>query len=331
MDGFCYDAAGNLLFPGSRPQGSNNQNLYDAYGTLLDGNYNQSPRTSYSVDEYERRVAKWQNGAIPRQYLYGADGNLVAEFDGTGNWLQTNVRAGGMFLAELQPSGITYLHTDHLGTIRAESNSAGTRTMTCSNLPFGDSLNCNGNTDPPGYHFTGKDRDSESGNDYFGARYYASSMGRMLSPDPVIATIDRVADPQQWNKYAYARNNPLSITDPTDLDFNLTCSDGKTAICQNGLQGQTTTDANGKSTFTATDVDMNDPSNAGAGSHDQFGNQYTGSFDENSGVSFTDTATGATSSNSRFIDGSDETDVNGSSSGSFSGIQPTFRPYVDLP
>ena len=172
---------------------------------------------------------------------------------------------------------------------------------------------------------SGKERDGESGNDYFGARYYASSMGRFMSPDPVFATIDRVADPQQWNMYAYARNNPLSITDPTGLDFNLTCSGGNTATCQNGLQGQTTTDANGKSTFAATDVDMNDPKDAGAGYHDQFGNQYTGSFDQNSGVSCTNTGTGATSSNSQFINGSDETDVNGSASGAFNGIQGRFN------
>jgi hypothetical protein len=123
--------------------------------------------------------------------------------------------------------------------------------------------------------------------------------------------------------YAYAGNNPLMNTDPSGLDFNLTCSGGNTATCQNGLQGQTTTDANGKSTFAATDVDMNDSSNAGAGYHDQFGNQYTGSFDQNSGVSFTNTGTGATSSNSQFIDGSDRTDVNGS--GAFNGIQGQFN------
>jgi len=31
--------------------------------------------------------------------------------------------------------------------------------------------------------YSGKERDAESGNDYFGARYYASSMGRFMSPD----------------------------------------------------------------------------------------------------------------------------------------------------
>jgi RHS repeat-associated protein len=66
--------------------------------------------------------------------------------------------------------------------------------------------------------FTGKERDAESGNDYFGARYYASSMGRWLSPDwsakyePVpYAKLD---NPQTLNLYAYVLNNPLSKTDP---------------------------------------------------------------------------------------------------------------------
>src|SRR5271169_5448286 len=65
--------------------------------------------------------------------------------------------------------------------------------------------------------FTGKERDSESGNDYFGARYYASSMGRFMSPDwaakedPVpYATFD---DPQSLNLYSYVRNNPLTRAD----------------------------------------------------------------------------------------------------------------------
>jgi RHS repeat-associated protein len=68
------------------------------------------------------------------------------------------------------------------------------------------------------YRFTGKERDQESGNDYFGARYYASTMGRFLSPDwsarmePVpYAKLD---NPQSLNLYAYVGNNPLSRTDP---------------------------------------------------------------------------------------------------------------------
>jgi RHS repeat-associated protein len=68
--------------------------------------------------------------------------------------------------------------------------------------------------------FTGKERDSESGLDEFGARYYSSSMGRFMSSDPgnAGATND---DPQSWNAYAYARNNPLSYGDPDGLKYQI--------------------------------------------------------------------------------------------------------------
>ena len=65
--------------------------------------------------------------------------------------------------------------------------------------------------------YTGKERDTESGLDYFGARYYGSSMGRFMSPDwsdpaqPIpYATLER---PQSLNLYSYVENNPLSMID----------------------------------------------------------------------------------------------------------------------
>lgn len=68
--------------------------------------------------------------------------------------------------------------------------------------------------------FTGKERDSESGNDYFGMRYYASSMGRWLSPDLVNVTEERMVNPSSTlNKYAYAANNPLKYIDPDGQDI----------------------------------------------------------------------------------------------------------------
>ena len=85
------------------------------------------------------------------------------------------------------------------------------------------------------YRSTGKEHDTESGNDYFGARYYASSMGRFMSPDPYSAIRIKqgmeagglpveaaesffngfLEDPQKWNQYTYALNNPLRFVDPT--------------------------------------------------------------------------------------------------------------------
>ena len=69
--------------------------------------------------------------------------------------------------------------------------------------------------------YTGKERDAESGLDYFTARYYGSNMGRMMSPDPIGGDM---TNPQSLNKYAYALNNPLRFTDPTGL---YVCKDGQ--------------------------------------------------------------------------------------------------------
>ena len=70
--------------------------------------------------------------------------------------------------------------------------------------------------------YTGKERDAESGLDYFGARYYASSMGRFMSPDPLEPVIapkkvffQVLMYPQDWNRYAYALNNPVGYRDDT--------------------------------------------------------------------------------------------------------------------
>jgi len=213
--GYCYDGAGNLLDAGPCPAaGANHQYFYDGYGDLLSPNDNNSDATSYTVDALGHRVAKWSNGALSNQYLYGIDGNVVAEMDGSGNWLETNVHAGGQFLAQLQPPGITFRYTDHLGTLRAWSGPGGAA-GTCASLPFGETTTCTG---PPEYFFTGKERDTESGNDYFGARYYASSMGRFMSPDPSQLYFADPMNPQTLNLYSYALNNPLKLTDPTGFE-----------------------------------------------------------------------------------------------------------------
>ena len=62
---------------------------------------------------------------------------------------------------------------------------------------------------------TGKERDAETGLDYFGARYLSSAQGRFTSTDPVISGPHKLNDPQNWNLYSYARNNPLRYTDPS--------------------------------------------------------------------------------------------------------------------
>ena len=66
-------------------------------------------------------------------------------------------------------------------------------------------------------HFTAKERDSETGLDFFGARYFGSALGRFTSPDPLMASAHS-SNPQSWNRYAYALNNPLRFVDPDGMD-----------------------------------------------------------------------------------------------------------------
>jgi|SRR5579884_3284317 len=62
--------------------------------------------------------------------------------------------------------------------------------------------------------FTGKERDTETGLDFFGPRYLSSAQGRFTSPDEPFIWADP-ENPQSWNLYAYGLNNPLVYSDPT--------------------------------------------------------------------------------------------------------------------
>lgn len=82
------------------------------------------------------RIAKLVGGQLIRQCLFGMDSNPVAEMDGSGNWLQSNVDAGGQFLAEYQGTDTYFQHVNHLGTVHAESNSGGASTRTTTPTIF---------------------------------------------------------------------------------------------------------------------------------------------------------------------------------------------------
>jgi RHS repeat-associated protein len=119
--------------------------------------------------------------------------------------------------------------------------------------------------------FTGKERDAESGNDYFGARYYASSMGRFLSPDPGWFFATNPTNPQTWNLYSYVLNNPLNAVDPdgfdcvylnnagTDVDRD--ANGNPTGIDQNSNKGECDTNGGKWVNGTVTNVYLSSTSN----------------------------------------------------------------------
>ena len=73
------------------------------------------------------------------------------------------------------------------------------------------------------HQFTGKDRDTESGLDYVGARYRSGAQGRFTTVDPMMASA-RATDPQTWNRYTYTLNNPLRFVDPNGLEVPESCA-----------------------------------------------------------------------------------------------------------
>ncbi len=177
-------------------------------------------------------------------YILGPSGEQVTEMAMDANnsmaWQHTNVYAGGALLATYDNDGLHFYLNDPLpgspatglrrwgglGSRRAQTDYAGVLEQTCSSLPFGDALTCSGGNlqAPTEHHFTGKERDSESGNDYFGARYYSSSMGRFMSPDWSVKVMPvpyaKLDNPQSLNLYSYMYNNPLRGTDPDGHDGN---------------------------------------------------------------------------------------------------------------
>ena len=223
-------------------------------------------------------------------------GQPIARLSG-GAWTDLVYGSGGLLLEVpgTQTGSPAYRMTDHLGSLVGTLSSAGAVLSTQDVAPFGE-IFAGSSSDP--FTFTGKERDQESGNDYFGARYFGSSMGRFMSPDEFGGHLE---DPQTLNKYAYARNKPLSYVDPDGHDFNLAgCGGTNTATCQNNLVGTTSTDANGKSTFTATVI-----SNGANDLQDQAGNSYSGTV-TSAGVSFTQNGSNTSYSGS-WINGSADT------------------------
>jgi RHS repeat-associated protein len=295
MDGYSYDAAGNLLNDGTHGYS------YDAENRLTNVDNGTTARYVYNAEG--RRVRK-ATAASTLDFLYDTEGHKVAEVDSTGTFLRGELFAAGrhfaVFAPDPGPTGATFfVHSDWLGTERARTNMAATVCETITSLPFGDgqtiSDSCGDSSgDVSPLHFTGKERDAESGLDNFTARYFGSSLGRFMTPDPMGGHQE---DPQTLNKYAYVRNNPVTLTDPTGLDFNLNCDKNNGTTCQGGHQYYQ--DKNGD--YKETVVKSDDKGNL----TDQSGNKYSGTVDAG-GVHFSSDG-GKTSSTGSWVDRSNET------------------------
>ena len=201
----------------------------------------------------EGNLSRWPSSCVSptipsftlgTSYVLGLNGEQVSEIDVSGSsssLAHTNVFAAGRLLASYSGNNTYIALNDWVGTKRAELAASGCYEAYYSN-PYGDNLTTVSATCPADateQHFTGKERDDESGNDYFGARYYASSMGRFLSPDWSAKVMPvpyaKLGDPQTLNLYAYVGNNPLSRTDPSG-HYQTSCGSSDISKCDQNTQ-----------------------------------------------------------------------------------------------
>jgi RHS repeat-associated protein len=219
---YQYDAAGNLTYDG------NHHYTYDAENRIVQ--VDSGATAIYAYDASGDRVEKQMPGA-DSDYLYDG-GQLATRWtNGEGNIDGSYVYLGGEPLMHYYSLGGTltpaYVQTDHLGSIRIETASYQTVVQCNDYYPFGESIGC-GKTQYMLKQFTGKERDSESGLDDFGARYYGSSLGRFMTPDwaarPTAVPYAAFGDPQSLNLYGYVRNDPV-----TRADADGHCDNGKAA------------------------------------------------------------------------------------------------------
>jgi len=212
-----YDAAGNLLSDGV------NAYTYDAENRLTTVKVNGSLTGTYVYDALGQRVEKITPSGVPSDcdtnggtvfYIRGLSGHTAVYTSQSVNQCHDYIYAGGRHLVTYKGYA-EFTHADWLGTERVRGS------QTCTSNPFGDALACSpANTGQyrAHTHFTGKERDSESGLDNFGARFNSFNIGRFMSPDAKFPTMRHVANSQKWNRYAYVHNNLLAFIDPDGLD-----------------------------------------------------------------------------------------------------------------
>ncbi|MFZ0464461.1 MAG: RHS repeat-associated core domain-containing protein, partial [Candidatus Acidiferrales bacterium] len=176
--GFSYDLAGNMLTDGA-----------NTYGYNAESEIKSAAGVNYTYDGDGNRVEK----SSGKYYWYGAGTEILDESDTSGNFTNEYVFFGGKRVAMRNVSSgtIYYYEEDMLGSSRTMVQAG--QTAVCGVYPersrrnadfypFGGERDIT-NTCTQNYKFEGKERDTETGNDDFGARYYTSRLGRWLSAD----------------------------------------------------------------------------------------------------------------------------------------------------
>jgi RHS repeat-associated protein len=234
---YSYDRYGNLLSKGPTNYSVSaftnrlTSATYDSRGNVTgnggetygyDGLDRQTTHTAggsswyYLHDGGNERVAKVPPAGGAWTYTFRDEGNRVAtEYAGT-TVSRDNVFLGSLAVVSYANEAVggngaawTFYSSDHLGTPRLVTDLSGNAIETRKSWPYGEDA-----TTPGAFQrlrFALMERDTEGSKYYDHARSHDFALGRFVSPDKVGG---RIVAPQTWNRYAYARSNPLKFVDP---------------------------------------------------------------------------------------------------------------------
>jgi len=201
---------------------------YDSNGDVLsDGLHSYAwdaetrPTTIDTVavtyDALERMVEE-NKGGVYTQILYSPTGFKMELMNGQSSFVKAFVPMPGGTEEVWQASGASpyYRHPDWLGSTRFASTTTRTMYNDLAYAPFGEQYAQSGSTGVTDTSFAGNNEDTTTNlyDAYF--REYGIQ-GRWPSPDPAgVGAVDP-ANPQSWNRYAYAQNSPMNLVDPSGL------------------------------------------------------------------------------------------------------------------
>jgi len=250
---FTYDQAGNLLTKNGTPGNATFCSTFCANNQISGATYARGNLTNYagqtfSWDGLDRMASSSQSG-LTFSYLYDGSDERVAKIPPTGDWTFTlrdeskrvvseysgaatsrdNVFLGSQLVtsyANLAVGGNdqawSFYSSDHLGTPRLATNVTGAG-VARQYWPFGEAVALQGSAQA--LRFAAMEFDAEGGTGtlaadryYDHARSHVGGLGRFLTTDILQGEI---LEPQSWNRYSYARGNPLRYVDPNGREIRV--------------------------------------------------------------------------------------------------------------
>jgi RHS repeat-associated protein len=239
---FAYDASGN------EQADATSTYVWNAESEMTKGG-----GVTYLYDGRGNRVEK----SAAKFYWYGGSGTVLDETDSSGSTSNATfsefVYFDGARAARRDYQGnVYYYFQDQVNSSRviAEIPSGGSTATLCYDADFypygGEDVFTN--TCAQNYKFQGHERDTETDNDNFGARFYSSTYGRFLSPDwssaPTPVPYANLSNPQTLNLYAIVRDNPESFADLYGHDAN--CPNSSSSTSSQPADCSTTNDSQDK-------------------------------------------------------------------------------------